>query len=909
MTSTEAAPAAGLVGRGPELQALDFALAALAEQRGGAVALVGVGGVGKSRLGREAVARAVASGVCVLSGRAVATGGSTPYRPLIEALAPWARTCGRDDVDLGAHSRAYDVLVPGWSAGPADPLSPVFVAEAVLRLLPHVSGGQPTLLLLEDLHWADEETLAAVEYIADAAEAAPLLLVVTARDDEGPVARRTIRALAARGAMRLLRLMPLDLDGTRELAELRLGRQVSPALTSLLMERAEGLPLFVEELLTALDASGSLVTDNGEVGVAALGGRVLPLSVADTVAARLEEMPDEHRRVVEAAALLGRSFDHELVASVDGDGVAPALQAATAMGLVHEDPERPGQLRFRHALLRDGVVVSTYPPRRVELARSLLERLQARELTDDDLAVAIDLAARAGDSSLAARLALRRAMDAFEMWAMGTAERGLAEARTYAGADPELLNEIDVNALRVASIVGRLGVVMQIGQALLTRLDRDGRHDQQLLECHLRLAQTLLEEGSWQEAEPHLREAAALISAGDACQVTRLELWSAVLDWNRRDVASARVRAARAADLARPDDYQADLVCCALLYEGRAWMPDVETTRARWQDALDYADTHGVRLWRARMMLELASLEADELRRPAAEVDAQLRDVDAIAHEYGGVATQTRVALIQARLHLMRGDVDAAAASVAVADAHGVAGFASRKARADCVAAIALLRGEEPEELTPTTAVLAALLADDIEGARAAATDAPRPANRAALSPVLDLVGHDPRAFGAVVQAEALLPDLPRAVTLLAEAPLLAALFTRLHASGAPEERDALHAAVATFDALGLARPADACRAMLRTAGVPLPRRTSAQDGVPEALRAVGVTARELDVLRLLADGATNKDVAAALYLSPRTVEKHVERLLLKTGAPNRTALAALARDQTSLRSSVADAT
>ena len=148
-----------------------------------------------------------------------------------------------------------------------------------------------------------------------------------------------------------------------------------------------------------------------------------------------------------------------------------------------------------------------------------------------------------------------------------------------------------------------------------------------------------------------------------------------------------------------------------------------------------------------------------------------------------------------------------------------------------------------------------------------------------------------------MVEAKALLPDLAAAVERLREAPLLAALFTRLHATGAPEERDALSAAVATFDALGLSRPADACRAMLRTAGVPLPRRSSAQEGVPDHLRAVGITARELDVLRLLAEGHTNKDVAAVLYLSPRTVEKHVERLLLKTGAPNRTALAALARN------------
>ena len=270
-----------LVGRAPELQAIDAALAGLGEGRGGAIALVGPGGVGKSRLAREATTRAAAQGITVLSGRAVATGGSTPYRPLIEALAPWARAHQPRDVDLGAHNRAYGVLVPGWASGNADLLSPVFVAEALLRLLPHLSATGRTVLLLEDQHWADEETLAALEYIADAAEGMPLLLIVTTREEEGPSARRIIRGLAARGAMRLMRLMPLDAETTRELAERRLGRPVTADLTSLLVERAEGLPLFVEELLSALELSGSLVTEGDSVdvlaawwpGPAALGGR------------------------------------------------------------------------------------------------------------------------------------------------------------------------------------------------------------------------------------------------------------------------------------------------------------------------------------------------------------------------------------------------------------------------------------------------------------------------------------------------------------------------------------------------------------------------------------------------------------------------------------------------------------
>ena len=887
----------GLIGREGELRVLDTAVSALAEGRGGALSVVGAAGVGKSRLAREAAQLAAVHGLTVLTGRAVATGGSTPYRPLTEALAPWARTHSRDDVELGAHARAFDVLIPGW-AGPApEPLSPVFVAEALIKLLPAVGEGKPVVLLVEDLHWADEETLASIEYVADAAESLPLLLVVTARDDEGPICRRLIRALAARGAARLVSLSPLDVAATRELAQLRLGRPVASGLESLLVERAEGLPLFVEEILASLDACGCLTWLDGDAPVDVVPGSisVLPDTVADTVSARLEGMPDDERIVVETAALLGRSFDHELVAAVHGGAVTTALQKAATLGLVQEDPDRAGQLRFRHALLRDGVVASTFPPRRTELARSVLDQLMARDLSDDELAVAVDLAARAGDTRLAARLALRRAMDAFELWAMGTAERGLAEAREFAGGDPDLLIEIDVAALVVASIVGRLAVVMQIGQALLSRLDPPGgRHDHELLETHLRLGQTLLEEERWREAQPHLETATSLIAVGDACQVTRLEMHSALLAHQQGDVETARSRGARAAELGRADDSQADIVCCALMWEGRAWLPDVETARARWQESLDHADAHGVRLWRGRMLLELATLETDELCGLAGEVDDALKQADALAREYGGVETNTRVALVQARLHLGRGDIDAAADALARAVGLGIAGAVSRRARPDLEAGIALLRNETPAATTPSGAVVAALVADDVDAARIAAADVDRSVRRGPLSLFVDLVAADETSYGAVVDANALLPDLAAAVSRLEAAPLVAAFFTRIHATGEAEERDLLHTAVATFDKLGLVRPADACRAMLRAAGVPLPRRSSAQDGVPQELRAAGITTRELDVLRLIAEGRTNKDVAEALYLSPRTVEKHVERLLLKTGAPNRTALAAL---------------
>jgi DNA-binding CsgD family transcriptional regulator len=281
------------------------------------------------------------------------------------------------------------------------------------------------------------------------------------------------------------------------------------------------------------------------------------------------------------------------------------------------------------------------------------------------------------------------------------------------------------------------------------------------------------------------------------------------------------------------------------------------------------------------------------------KVDEVLVEADELARECGGVSTRTRIALLQGRLAVLRGDIDAASAALVRAEQFGVASAVSRQGYADLRAIVAALRQEEVSDATTPARVLAALVADDVETAREIGTAFDAFDGRGVLAIVIDLVDDDAIGYGAVIDARALLPDLSAAVDRLAGAPLLAALFARLHATGAAAEREPLQAAVATFDRLGLTRPADACRAMLREAGVPLPRRSSAQDGVPDELRAAGVTARELDVLRLIAEGHTNRDVAAALYLSPRTVEKHVERLLMKTGATNRTALAALVRAHT----------
>jgi AAA ATPase domain len=160
-----------IVGRDTELAALGRHLDAAVGGHGQLVLLAGEAGVGKSRLMREITARAAARGLAVLSGRAV-PGAPLPFRPLSEALLVASRrSLPTDARELAGFGPQLGRLVPDWPGGttaltgPADG-SPVLVGEAVVRLLRVLGRDTGCVLVLEDLHWADPETLAVVEYLA-----------------------------------------------------------------------------------------------------------------------------------------------------------------------------------------------------------------------------------------------------------------------------------------------------------------------------------------------------------------------------------------------------------------------------------------------------------------------------------------------------------------------------------------------------------------------------------------------------------------------------------------------------------------------------------------------------------------------------------------------------------------------
>lgn len=236
------------VGREAETAVLSAGLAAARAGAGGLVFLLGEPGAGKSRLVRDFADRVRAAGVEVLAGRAAEGAVPVPYRPFAEVVMAATRhgDLPLDAPDLAPLRAVLSALVPDrLGASAAVKLSTLLVGEAVLRLARRLG---PALLVLEDLQWADPETVAVVELLADHLRDEPVLCLVTAR---APGRSATVaHALRRRRVAQVLELSPLTEPGVTELARACLGAsEVPPSVLARLHAGADGLPLLVEELL------------------------------------------------------------------------------------------------------------------------------------------------------------------------------------------------------------------------------------------------------------------------------------------------------------------------------------------------------------------------------------------------------------------------------------------------------------------------------------------------------------------------------------------------------------------------------------------------------------------------------------------------------------------------------------
>ena len=357
-----------LVGRDVELLLLEHAFnRCVAVRTAHLFTVLGPAGVGKSRLVAE-LTRAQAERATVLCGRCLPYGQGITFWPLAEVVREAAglesaADAGevaarlaqllRDDVHQPlVVSRLLELL--GLSTGIA---APEELAWAMRKLLESVAGDRPVIVVLDDVHWAEPSLLDLVLHVADWAQDAPILLACLARPElldlrpswGGGMANTTT-----------IQLHPLSDAECEQLTEHLLGDgRLEGGLRDQLFALAEGNPLFLEQTLSMLREDGALERA-GDTWIHRGGELAVPPSIHAILAARLGGLEAPERAVVEAAAVVGGSFDHDAVASLVSPRTAEQLPAILE-ALVRRDlllPERTvsatgAGYRFRHLLIRD----------------------------------------------------------------------------------------------------------------------------------------------------------------------------------------------------------------------------------------------------------------------------------------------------------------------------------------------------------------------------------------------------------------------------------------------------------------------------------------------------------------------------------------------------------------------------
>ncbi|MEC3997005.1 ATP-binding protein [Actinacidiphila sp. DG2A-62] len=266
MTNPFRGRAAALVGRDDEIEVLASVLQDATAGRGGTLFVAGEPGIGKTRLTAEAVAMATRAGMAVLKGRCTTTGPAVPFRPLTEALLSLTRAGEAPPAaELGPYLPVLGRLVPEWSTGGDCDQSPIVLAEAVLRLAAARGRDRGCLLLIDDLHDADPETLAVLEYIAANVAGQPVAVVATVRSAPS-TAYELAGAVTQRREALMLTLGRLDAAHIHAFAASCLGcarDDLAPAVSAHVYADSDGIPFVAEELIRGMLAEERLRFDRG----------------------------------------------------------------------------------------------------------------------------------------------------------------------------------------------------------------------------------------------------------------------------------------------------------------------------------------------------------------------------------------------------------------------------------------------------------------------------------------------------------------------------------------------------------------------------------------------------------------------------------------------------------------------
>ncbi|MGQ0604900.1 MAG: ATP-binding protein [Anaerolineales bacterium] len=435
----------GLIGRQREWAELSHALYSARAGKGGLLLLAGEAGVGKTRLADECLK---CSGLLTLSG-AASEHSTPPYGPLIAALRAYLRLAPQGFAPCRLLIKYLALILPELGLAPAEG-DRAALFESIRCALATIARAGPAVLFFDDLQWADNATLELLPPLASELAEARLLIVGVYRSDEiprGHPIRKLRHDLRRARQLREIAVEPLDRDATAELAARVLNQEPGPALATMLFDRTQGLPLFVEELAGGLVAGRRLQT--GKAGMELIAGAEVPIpdTLRDAVLLRLDGLAESARRLIEIAAAIGLGFDLEIVTELAG--ADEGLDSLLERNLIVE--REPGHAAFRHALTREAIYGEITWTRRRALHRQIASALAARKAPaevvaehwlaareNDQARRALIIAAQKSSGVHAYRDAARAAQRALELWPEGEDEAGRLVALDQLGQCAQL---------------------------------------------------------------------------------------------------------------------------------------------------------------------------------------------------------------------------------------------------------------------------------------------------------------------------------------------------------------------------------------------------------------------------------------------------------------------------------------
>ncbi len=672
------------VGRERELSELRASLAGVAGGRGQLFCLIGEPGIGKTRLTEEIAADAERGGAKVAWGRCWEGGGAPAYWPWMQALRHCVRTIDSRAADAALPSTARQMLgltpesrgeisspenwpratmlsgLPSSGGSSFDPAR-FELFDSIAAYLKRLSNASPLVLVLDDLHAADADSLHLLRFVARDLLQSKLLILATYRDTEVRLSAEHAQLLSSIGREgRTIHLGGLSKNEVAAFARSNAALAPNDRLVSKLCEVTEGNPFFLDETLRLLRAN--LEPGAQDRLAAALA---IPDSVHEAIRKRVAPLSGEARDTIEIASVIGREFDIQLLSQVSA--LAPPeciarLAEGVSHGIVKEYSDAAGRFRFSHAMIPETLAADLPRLRQMQLHRQIaqaLEMLHPDDLTDylPQLAEHYARSIPAGTRDKAVEFAVRGARRAMQQLAYEEGARlyqlaldALANAPASEQADSSgLMIELG-EALSRAGYFDRAREVFARAAALARKSNDSAALARAALGVGIPSSTAGTVDGMLVELlEEALRTSGESDSAQKAMLIARL---AAALYWSDQRARSVEL-SQNAVEMARRLDNPSALIYALCMWHYSLWGPDNLDARLKTaHEMVQLAERIKDPQWALRALeMHLADLlETGAMQ----EAEADLKTYKELSEKTGG--SSSMVELSNATRALLHGE-------------------------------------------------------------------------------------------------------------------------------------------------------------------------------------------------------------------------------------------------------------